>query len=303
MSDLTKDEALKILTLVLDDEASPREESAFLNYIEHDPEMNAHYRSLLSVKKALKEKYQKQDAPSSLRYFVVNKIYTDKVLSSEYSAKQGSSSNNKSENTDGISGKIKTRQNITAYFRYISAAAAILFFSILIFELLDRSGIPGENIQYQLEEYAYNHFENHNGSFIEPTFRTASLTTAENYLNEFHSLKMTVPPVRSADFSGIVVSDFIPGYQTPLFEYYQEELNQYIYIFAFYIPDLENVKNLVRDSIAIESINSDTDFHVTEISGKHVVSWQWDDNWYAAVSNHNGYELASIIEPLNYTAE
>lgn len=303
MSDLTKEEALKILTLVIDNEASAREKSAFLDYLEHDSEMKEYYRRLLSVKKLVGEKYKKREAPSSLRQFVINQVYASDPLLEDYSVSQSPSSSNESESGVILSDKTEGRKYISTIFRYISAAAAILLFSILIIELLDRSALPDQNVIYQVERYAYNHFENHNGSYIEPTFRTASVDVAENYLSEFHSLRMTVPPVNSAAFSGVIVSEFIPGYQTPLFEYYQEDLNQYIYIFAFHIPHLEKIANLTRDSAAVGSISAETDFHVTEINGKHVVSWKWDENWYAAVSNHNGYELASIIEPLNYIPE
>ena len=303
MADLTKEEVIKILTLVIDDEASASEKSAFLKYIKNDSEMKKHYRQLLSVKNLVREKYKKSKAPSSLRQFVIHKNYASDPLLEDYSVSQSLSSTDGSESKHDNREKKINGKRIPALFRYFSAAAAILLFSILIIEFLDRSVFPDQNIVYEVESYAYNHFENHDGGYIEPTFQTASVDIAENYLSEFHSLQMTVPPVRSANFSGVVVSEFIPGYQTPLFEYYQEDLNEYIYIFAFHIPDLEKITNLIRDSAAVGRISSETDFHITEINGKHVVSWKWDKNWYAAVSNHNGYELASIIEPLNYISE
>jgi hypothetical protein len=34
---------------------------------------------------------------------------------------------------------------------------------------------------------------------------------------------------------------------------------------------------------------------VADIQGKHVVSWQWQDTWYTAVSNHSGDVIAAML--------
>jgi len=303
MAELSKREALRILTRVVDNEATPQETKDFQNFIETDPEVKYQYESMLIVKKLIRDRYNKQKAPGSLRNFVINQAYVRGAPLEDYSVSQGPSGSGKSEKIHSFIDKKQVKRNTSIFFRCISAVAAILLFSILIVEFLDRSTFTEPAVMYQVEDCAYTHFEKHNGEYILPTFQTTSIQDAESYLDEFHSLNIRIPSVRGATFSGIVFSEFIPEFDTPLFEYYQKEANQYIYIFAFHIPKLKSVTNLSRDSIAIEKSITENNFHIKEINGKHVVSWKWDDNWYTAVSNYNGDELASIIEPLNYTTE
>ncbi|MGF1671698.1 MAG: hypothetical protein ACFCU6_14735 [Balneolaceae bacterium] len=302
MSKLTRNEALKLLLPVVDNEATKRERTLFFTYLETDPELRRQYNSLLFVKKLMKEKYRKEKAPDELKKSIINRIYSDdSVLEDHYVMESPSeSTHNKRLSGNSWWEKKKNETKRTSIFRYISAAAAIIFFSILIIEMLDYSTKQETDSIYKLEDFVFHHFENNNGGYIQPTYETASLESAEEFLNENYSLQITAPPVQGAQLTGIVLSEFVPDFITPLFEYHQKEIDQYIYIFAFHIPQLEEALHISRDPNALRENKTQTDFYINEISGKHIVSWKWDNNWYAAVSNHNGYELASIIEPLNF---
>jgi len=63
--------------------------------------------------------------------------------------------------------------------------------------------------------------------------------------------------------------------------------------------ELYETTDIRREEKAAESCTTQTDYFVNDINGTHVVSWKWDDNWYSAVSNHNGHDLAALVTPLN----
>jgi len=110
---------------------------------------------------------------------------------------------------------------------------------------------------------------------------------------------MTIPHLKGTEFAGLIMADFHSGMQAPLLKYTQSDIGESIYIFAFNLDQLESFDQMKREENAVKSCTTQTDYFVNNIDGTHVVSWLWDDNWYSAVSNHNGHDLAALVEPLN----
>ncbi len=293
---INKDKALEILHSVVDGEATPAETYAFFRYMETDPEVKRQYESMLLLKKLIKTYYKRKKAPESLRKNLLENInqnlslYTDLPSVNDDKPVQDSKTVHRKNKSNGIS----------LTFRYISAAAAILFFSILTIEMLEKSTTRTQYDTASIDSFVYEYFTRHKGRHIKPTFQTASLENAENFLTENHAVDIDIPKLRNARFQGIVISETQAGSKIPLFEYFQPEADQYIYIFSFHIPTIEKENYFLRDSLAIEACITKTDFYIKDVQGLHIISWRWGDNWYSAISNHNGYELASIIEPLQY---
>ena len=165
------------------------------------------------------------------------------------------------------------------------------------------SGQSEQQPVYNIEEYAYEHFQKHNGQYVPPTISTASLGSAEIELAQKYDMAMTIPALKNAEFKGVVYSEFVPNYKAPMLEYHLPKQDQYIYIFAFKLDKLEAFGQLDRHREAIKTCNKPQDFHVQNVNGKHVVSWKWNDIWYAAISNHDGNTLASLVEPLQYNPD
>jgi hypothetical protein len=69
-----------------------------------------------------------------------------------------------------------------------------------------------------------------------------------------------------------------------------------IHIFVFKVDRMDDGISLQRDPDAVAKCSTDPDaVHVADIQGKHVVSWQWQDTWYTAVSNHSGDVIAAML--------
>jgi hypothetical protein len=185
-------------------------------------------------------------------------------------------------------------------FRYLTAAAVVLVITLAVLRLLDQTTADTSTAESIIvENIAAHHFQLTGGQFIEPYRATATVTEAENYLAEQFDINLTVPPITGAKFAGIVFAEFVENYRTPLLEYVQEEIGETIYIFVFDLADIDAHEKLKRHDEAVKTCIYSHDFYVTEIDQYHVVSWLWDNNWYTAISNHNGYDLASLIVPLN----
>lgn len=301
MKKLTKKEALLLIPAVVDNEATSEERIAFFNFADAHPDVKSEYDDALLIKKLLSRKLPRAKAPDQLRDNVIRLIENAELHSDYQDLPQTSSIQDTEHN---VKGQIKSdSSSVRTLFRYLAAAAAILFITLTTIELLDRM-----NYQFSsdidtlvVETHSAMHFINAGGQYPNPDIRIASTIEAESYLRDHHGINMVIPLISGAEFEGIILSDFVEGFTTPLLKYVQNDIDETIYLFAFDIDQVLTHKSLIRHGEAVEHCETNTDFYVAEIEGHHVVSWLWDNNWYTAVSNHNGYDLASLVEPLNYT--
>lgn len=291
MKELTKKEARWILPAVVDNEASEEERNAFFVFIESDLEVAKEYQDALLVKKALSSGKVRVKAPDHLKKAVLKTIehLQDDVHTSSM------------ESTSMVT-PIRSFVQSTKVLRYLTAAAVLLLISLVTLQLLDLSTGPApENYDIIVENIAAEHFINSGGQLIEPHFSTHLTDEAEAYLRDHFGMQITIPTISGAEFAGIVMAEFVDDFQTPLLEYSQHSIGETIYLFAFDMDRVHQHKTLFRHGDAAETCIKPEDFYVAEIRNHHVVSWLWDNTWYTAISNHNGYDLASLVEPLNYS--
>lgn len=299
MNKLTKKEALLILPAVIDNEASEEEKGLFFSYIEKNKDVRNEYENALRIKRLLSSRLPKHKAPPHLRENIIqciDNLKQDKQLSSEeHSLRLVNKPFNK------IHRHLTVQKSL--YYRFAFAAAVVLMISLSTIRLLDQttyytSGESEVRSAMVVEYIAAEHFVNSNGAFIEPFFRTSHHNEAEEYLASHHGLHITIPAVTGAEFAGIVMAEFSPGFVTPMLEYTQSDIGEIIYLYAFDMDHMHAHGELIRHSAAAEACVHHSDYYVAEISNHHVVSWKWDNTWYTAVSNHNGYDLAALVEPL-----
>ena len=300
MKRLTKKQALDILPAVVDGEVSEDLRIAFLAYAEKDPAVKKEYEDALLIKKLLSDKLGKVDAPESLKIRVQNLI---EDLDRESSLTDFETDSDSIRNLNEESYEWSwSRSLVKPAFRYLAAAAVILLITLTTLRFLNQMDSSDEFSVATVENYTAVHFANTSGHAPEFHFETSSETEAEQYLSENHGVYITIPKIEGAQFQGVFMSDFYNGMTAPLLEYHQPDINESIFLFAFDVNDLERKENIDRNREAVEKCVNATDFHIAEVDSRHVLSWKWEDTWYTAVSNHNGYDLAALIEPLNYSS-
>lgn len=294
MKRLTKYQARLLLPAVVDNEVSEKEKKAFFAYLEQDPELQKEYNSTLKIKQILSQNLPKQSAPDHLREKIIQRLEVEKRTKS---LKKNSPPDQVSENSSKRSDEWKNL--LTTGFRYIAAAAVILMITLMTVQLLERSTDNFNEDMLVIENISAQYFHNANSASMAPQIEAISFQEAESYLKEHYGLSMTIPHLKGTEFAGLVMADFHSGMQAPLLKYTQSEIGENIYIFAFNLDQLESFDQMKREENAVKKCTTQTDYFVNNIDGTHVVSWLWDDNWYSAVSNHNGHDLAALVEPLN----
>lgn len=291
MKELTKKEACWILPAVVDGEASEVERNAFFVFIKNDKEVAKEYKDALLIKQALGTGKIRVKAPEHLRKAVlesIERLESGTQLSSGLERMGSDSAHSAARSVKSL--------------RYITAAAALLFISLVTLQLLDLStGTAPNGPDMIVENVAAEYFIGSGGKLIEPHFNTNATDEAEAYLHDHFGMQITIPAISGAEFAGIVMVEFVDDFQTPLLEYSQHAIGETIYLFAFDMDRVQQHKTLFRHSDAVVSCIKPEDFYVAEIHDHHVVSWLWDNIWYTAISNHNGYDLAALVEPLNFS--
>jgi len=148
---------------------------------------------------------------------------------------------------------------------------------------------------YAVEDLVKRHFTLASDIQLNEINTLGTPSEAERYLNARMGFELTVPELDNATFIGIEMSEFVPGYSTPLLKYSVAGQNDQIHIFAFPIDKMDGDVRLIRDIEAIKKCKSASDTYIKDIDGKHIVSWKWGDVWYVGVSNHHGEVLASML--------
>lgn len=293
---LTKREALDLITPVVDGEVDQSTQKAFFRYLKKDLHVRRRFESEQRIKYLLSKKFAKKKAPESLKKRVADIISEQKEKQQQQNTMQDLPVSSIPDHPDN-----DNQRKPSVFEKWLYAAAAS-FMVLAAFWGLVYPG-PWNTNEYQIEKYVYQHFTENNGQLIEPNIATASVTNAEIELSRNYDLNLTIPPLKNAEFQGVVYEEFVPGFEAPLLEYHLSDQDQNIYIFAFDLEELDKFKKLSRDDDAVKKCDKPEDFHVREIEGKHIVSWKWNDVWYAAISNHDGEQLAALIEPLKYDPE
>lgn len=301
MQQLDKQKALELIPLIVDDEVGPELRRAFFEYIKNHAAIRKQYESQKKIKELVQNHYKQIKAPDHLRQkiqLLINREENNEVSGETLYLNSPAqlSGEQDSQSPNGIHPEHQSHSK--TFYRLTIAAAAVILLSILTIGMLDRVS-PVFDSTLSVEEFAFSHFSESDGSLSFAGWQPGSLTDAQRHLIDEYDVDIRLPIVRNAELTNVFYTDFVPDYKTPILEYYQEEVNEYIYIFAFKIDHLTEFSRLARDPEAVEKCKSSDDFHVKDIQGTHVVSWKWEDNWYAAISNHNGDTLAAIIEPMN----
>ncbi len=274
------EDALSLVSAYVDGELSPEENRAFLEVYESSSELQLAVRREKQIKELLRTRIPKTRAPEHLRAKVL------KLISENQSA-QGQQQNSN-----------RPRGN-----NYLLSIAAILliglfvafysnFFSGSVPDGVDEAGVV--TASFTVEKLTYEHFSKNNGKALPAEVDLTNVAYVQEYLKENYNCRVTVPELEGAEFAGVVYADFYAGHHTPLLSYKVSD-DDYIYIFAFPMKDIEQNNYLSRDDNAVRSIVNHDDVYIIDYDGLHVVSWKWHDVWYAGISHHDGEVLAAML--------
>lgn len=299
-NELTKEEAFKLISAVIDNEVSDEKRMAFMKFIKQNEEVRREYQSIKKIKSLVSSRCPYATAPESLRRYAHNFCEGSQGEEKDVPV-YDKPCINPGRQIQNI-GEIKTSSQKDQRWGY-SAAGGLLLIAALwsFFNFYD----PVTNSQqvYNLEKYAYEHFQKNEGQLISPNIATASLGSAEMRLARDYNMPIRVPDLEKAELKGIAYVNFVPNYKAPMIEYYLPAEDQYVYIFAFRLDKLKKFKRIALNQEAVKKCDGPKDYYIHEVNNKHVVSWKWNDTWYAAVSNHEGDTLASLVKTLQPDSE
>lgn len=305
MKKLTKEKALILIPLIVDNEASENDKLAFFRYIQNDDEVRKKYESLIFVKQLLKTKYSPEKAPDHVKKRVLEMIEDMKW---EHEEKSKVDNNSLSVKEKSVAGTDQYQHesdtvpsplfNIMKPMRYLVAATVIFIFSLLTIEFLKKTSTDHFQRNYDIEEVALSHINtgNHLTSSL-ASYQPISLNHASEILKDEMSHQLRLPSIDGANLRRVFQITFADGYTTPVLEFFQKGINETVHVFAFRLNDLEKEGKMIRDPEAVKLCKTFNDYHIKEINDKHVVSWKWGEYWYTAISNHNGDDLIALLEP------
>lgn len=303
MKKLTRQQALDLLPLIVDNEASEDEKSAFFRYAETDSYVKKKYENLLFLKRLLKSKYKRNKAPDHLRE-KINDLISDLEWERESESKVDNCSSPVQKTSTNITEKKSAKSKGFLSFmkpvRYFAAVAVLLFILLVTIEFLDRTSFKTIELNESIEQIALRHF--HTGKHVESSQATVeplSVNDAVDFLEKELSHPLRMPLIDGADIRKIIYTQFVEDYRTPVLEFYQPDTDEYVHIFAFNIDELKNKNDIVRNPEAVNRCKTREDYHVQKIDGNHVVSWRWGNYWYTAVSNQNGEDLYASVKPMD----
>lgn len=306
MKKLNRQDALQLLPAVVDNEAGRDEILAFFAYIEKDEYVREQYESALRIKKLIKQNYKKESAPQSLKHKV-----EDLISGMEWESMSDSRIDSLTEPVKETSAGDKQQPlpraplfNFRLAARYVAAAAVILFLTLVTIELLDHTSYTIQTDTFSIEQTTFEHFSSESPFQVAAhSISPQTLDDVLTFLSDEISYPLRMPLLDGAEINEVRYAEFANGFSTPVIEFYQEEIEEYVYVVAFNIDEIEENGIFKRDPEAVAHCQTYDDYHILEVEGKHVVSWKWGDYWYTAISNHNGDDLISLVTPHGYEEE
>lgn len=275
---------LEIVTAYVDGEATQTEILSIEKKQKSDETIRKAIDAELQVKELLKQHCTRVKAPEDLKKRCLSLIVGNPTI--------------EDANEPAIERSVvaSTSQSILPSIMKWAVAASIIF-SLGYWMVLTTQQTPPLIASYAVEDHAHRHFilaaaDN----MVESVHSTDE---AEAYLLSHYGMDITVPELSGAQFNGIDVTEFVPGFETPLLRYSATHEDDHIYIFAFMINKMHGDVYLERDENAVSTCQSDKDVHIKNVAGKHVVSWKWGDTWYVGISEHDGNVLASMLPTAN----
>ena len=292
-----REELLELVTAVIDGEATEAENEQFRRAAESDTTLTLALERERKIKNLIATRCKRAKMPDHIPVKIRALISAEAQLQAQASSQNRADampSSIRSVNDPGTDAvqlqpvDVKPRPDLTVY-RLLAIAAVFLLATLLYV-------YQGTAVSeyYIVEDLVYEHYNNHGGNLLPVTFASESTAHAEEILNQDYNLRLTVPELQGASFSGVVYAEFTADFHTPLLEYTVDD-GDHIYVFAFCLDELSKFSVLERDVAAVNRITDINDVHIKEIGGKHVVSWKWHDVWYSAISNHDGETIAAML--------
>lgn len=273
----TNKEIQQLITLAVDSRLSVDQKLQFEKYLKSNEVFAREYKEQLLVKKLL-EKHKKP--------LILDDHKKKRILELAFIEEQA----NKNINSISTSRKTPFQNKIANIILTIAAALFITWMGYIFFN--------GAESKQSFEHFVATEFISHNASLISPTWGSENREEAEARIKQEFNYEIHVPEIKGAIFKGVLKVTDRAGNSFPMLEYAQEEIGEVIYLYAYHV-DAENKPSHKRLREAMLKCQNETDYYVSDMQGKHVVSWKWDRIWYSAVSNHNGNDLAALVAPLN----
>lgn len=248
------------------------------------------------LKAFLKKRLSRHTAPSHLR----ERIH-DLVESQTIGQKQIDSS--LVDIDTGRTGFMKQEEESTtdsrSPYRYVAMAAAALVLIVAAINQFKQTGISSERA-FDVGEHSISHYAAHGYSMLPLAIAENSPVQAELLLEEHHGQQITIPELDNATFEGVAFEEFVAGLTVPVLEYRDtERTDNSVLIFTF--PGTEQLEEngLAIHPDAVKKCTTQRSYFVQKVGSRHVVLWQWDRTWYAAVSDLSGDLLASRVVPFH----
>lgn len=300
MSTSNTERIKELVTAYVDGQATSEEIALIEKFQQHDDSINKAILAEIRIRNLVKLRCLRVAAPDMLRARCLE------LISSEAKAQDSDrqeatitpiSAANTVSNSRNRPDETQSRGSDA--FKWV--AAAILFISVGFWS--GRSVIPTDTsvaaITYPVEDHVQRHFALVSDTRISGTKSIDDVNEAHEYLLQHFGMDVTVPQLKNATFAGIELSEFVPGFTTPMLKYNVAGENDPIIIFAFPLDVMSDDPRLVRDTEAVKTCQKDSDTHIKAVDGKHTVSWKWGNVWYVGVSDHNGEVLASMLPTSN----
>ena len=296
------DKLFELITAFVDGEASPDEIIALEKLRRGDSTIDQAIDAEIQIRHTLRQKCRKIHAPRHLRSKCLELLRSENLnATTTFDA----SENIASSKTTQIhqlhpSGRSQTNKTFVSrqLLRWLVAASVLFSVGFLsgqyIFPI-QQDVYSQTTYTYAVEDLVQRHFSLASDVQLSEINSLHTPIEAEQYLNARMGFELTVPELNNATFIGAEMSEFVPGYSTPLLKYSVAGQDDPIHIFAFPIDKMEGDIRLIRDIEAIKKCKSASDTYIKDIDGKHIVSWKWGNVWYVGVSNHNGEVLASML--------